>query len=56
MSRGITEVCIQTGIAVIMRSIRQEVIDNGVAKIRKSFDLLELEFEIVKGSFKMIGG
>lgn len=55
MSHGITRVCIQAGVAVVMRGIRQEGIDNGDAKIRKGFDFLMSEPEKIIGSFKMIG-
>ncbi len=40
MGHGIAQVCIQAGYAVIMRDIKQEFIDNGVAKIKESLDFL----------------
>ena len=55
MSHGITRICIQTSVAVTVRNTWQEFIDNGVAKIKGSFDFLKLEIEIVKDSFKTIG-
>ena len=33
MGHGIAQVCIQAGVAVVMRDIKQEFINNGVAKI-----------------------
>jgi len=40
MGHGIAQVCIQAGVAVVMRDIKQEFINNGVAKIKESFDFL----------------
>ena len=40
MGHGIAQVCIQAGVAVVMRDIKQEFIDNGVAKIKESLDFL----------------
>ncbi|HNW28070.1 MAG TPA: 3-hydroxyacyl-CoA dehydrogenase family protein [Spirochaetota bacterium] len=40
MGHGIAQVCIQAGMAVVMRDIKQEFIDNGVAKIKESLDFL----------------
>ncbi|MBN1496658.1 MAG: 3-hydroxyacyl-CoA dehydrogenase family protein [Spirochaetes bacterium] len=44
MGHGIAQVCIQAGYSVIMRDIKQEFLDNGVAKIKES-----LEFLVGKG-------
>lgn len=40
MGHGIAQVCIQAGVAVVMRDIKQEFINNGVAKIKESLDFL----------------
>lgn len=40
MGHGIAQVCIQAGVAVVMRDIKQEFINNGVAKIKESFNFL----------------
>jgi len=40
MGHGIAQVCIQAGMAVVMRDIKQEFLDNGVAKIKESLDFL----------------
>lgn len=40
MGHGIAQVCIDAGFDVIMRDIKQEFLDNGVAKIKESFDFL----------------
>ncbi len=40
MGHGIAQVCIQAGFTVIMRDIKQEFLDNGVAKIREGLDFL----------------
>ncbi|MBU1170485.1 MAG: 3-hydroxyacyl-CoA dehydrogenase family protein [Proteobacteria bacterium] len=40
MGHGIAQVCIDAGFDVIMRDIKQEFIDNGVAKIKDSFAFL----------------
>ncbi len=40
MGHGIAQVCIQAGFTVIMRDIKQEFLDNGVAKIKESLDFL----------------
>ncbi len=40
MGHGIAQVCIQAGVAVVMRDIKQEFIDNGVKKIKESLDFL----------------
>jgi enoyl-CoA hydratase/3-hydroxyacyl-CoA dehydrogenase len=44
MGHGIAQVCIDAGFNVIMRDIKQEFIDNGVAKIKES-----LAFLVAKG-------
>lgn len=40
MGHGIAQVCIDAGFEVIMRDIKQEFLDNGVAKIKDSFNFL----------------
>jgi len=40
MGHGIAQVCIVAGFEVIMRDIKQEFLDNGVAKIKDSLDFL----------------
>ncbi len=40
MGHGIAQVCIVAGFDVIMRDIKQEFLDNGVAKIKDSLDFL----------------
>ena len=40
MGHGIAQVCIQAGFNVVMRDIKQEFLDNGVAKIKESLDFL----------------
>jgi len=35
--------------------VNQVYIQTSVTKIRESFDFLKFEFEIINGSFKMIG-
>ncbi len=40
MGHGIAQVCIQAGFTVVMRDVSKEFLDNGVAKIKESFDFL----------------
>lgn len=40
MGHGIAQVCIVAGFNVVMRDIKQDYIDNGVAKIKESIDFL----------------
>ncbi len=40
MGHGIAQVCVQAGYAVMMRDIKQEFLDGGVAKVKESLDFL----------------
>ncbi|OQX61654.1 MAG: 3-hydroxybutyryl-CoA dehydrogenase [Desulfococcus sp. 4484_241] len=40
MGHGIAQVCIMAGCNVVMTDVKQEFLDNGVAKIRESLDFL----------------
>src|SRR4030042_3579611 len=46
MGHGITQVCIQAGYNVVMRDIKQEFLDSGVAKIRESLEFFAGEGKI----------
>ena len=49
MGHGIAQVCIQAGYAVVMRDIKQEFLDNGVAKIKESLDFLVGKGKMARG-------
>jgi 3-hydroxyacyl-CoA dehydrogenase len=40
MGHGIGQVCAQAGYAVVIRDIKQEFLDNGIAKVRESLSIL----------------